>query len=141
MQVSLWEDPQAYIRNSTVFAVDSLQTPLLLEEGDADGNVNYWQSMELYNFGRRLGKEVVFLIYNDENHGVARPESQTDYHRRQLEWFAHYLKGEPAADWITHGETYLARQRMLKAYHSSTQEPRASAVQAGTAAADGARRP
>ncbi|MEP7000448.1 MAG: prolyl oligopeptidase family serine peptidase [bacterium] len=114
MQVSLWEDPQAYIRNSTVFAVDSLQTPLLLEEGDADGNVNYWQSTELYNFGRRLGKQVVYLIYNDENHGVARPESQMDYARRQLEWFGHYLKGEPAADWITNGETYLTRQKLLK---------------------------
>jgi dipeptidyl aminopeptidase/acylaminoacyl peptidase len=133
MQVPLWEDPQAYIRNSTVYAVDSLQTPLLLEEGDADGNVNYWQSMELYNFGRRLGKEVVFLIYNDENHGVARPESQLDYHRRQLEWFAHYLKGEPAADWIAHGETYLARQRMLNAYRESTESGRAPALQAGSA--------
>ena len=114
MQVSLWEDPQAYIRNSTVLAVDSLQTPLLLEEGDADGNVNYWQSTELYNFGRRLGKNVVYLVYNDENHGVARPESQMDYHTRQLEWFAHYLKGEPAADWITNGESYLTRQKLLK---------------------------
>src|SRR5437868_9020517 len=123
MLVPLWEDPQAYIRNSTVFAVDSLQTPLLLEEGDADGNVNYWQGMELYNFGRRLGKEVVFLIYNDENHGVARPESQIDYRRRQLEWFAHYLKGEPAAGWITHGESYLARQRMLNAYNASKDAP------------------
>ncbi|HVT39104.1 MAG TPA: prolyl oligopeptidase family serine peptidase, partial [Gemmatimonadaceae bacterium] len=114
MQVSLWEDPQAYIRNSPVLAVDSLRTPLLLEEGDADGNVNYWQSTELYNFGRRLGKNVVYLVYNDENHGVARPESQMDYHRRQLEWFAHYLKGEPAADWITNGESYLTRQKLLK---------------------------
>lgn len=131
MQVPLWEDPQAYIRNSTVFAVDSLHTPLLLEEGDADGNVNYWQSMELYNFGRRLGKEVVFLIYNDENHGVARPESQLDYHRRQLEWFAHYLKGEPAADWIAHGETYLARQKLLNAYKMAGEQGRQPAVQAG----------
>ena len=93
MEVPLWEDPQAYIRNSTVFAVDSLETPLLLQGGDADGNVNYWQSMELYNFGRRLGKNVVLLLYNEENHGVARPESQMDYHRRQLEWFDHYFEG------------------------------------------------
>jgi len=113
MQVPLWEDPQAYIANSTVFAVDSLQTPLLLEEGDADGNVNYWQSMELYNFGRRLGKHVILLLYNDENHGVARPESERDYHTRQLQWFAHYLKGEPAAEWITKGESYLTRQKLL----------------------------
>src|ERR1019366_3759047 len=87
MQVPLWVDPQSYIRNSTVFSVDSLQTPLLLGERDAGGNVNYGQSMELYNFGRRLGKQVIFLVYNGENHSVARPESQLDYHRRQLEWF------------------------------------------------------
>ncbi|HEY7236152.1 MAG TPA: prolyl oligopeptidase family serine peptidase, partial [Gemmatimonadaceae bacterium] len=141
MQVPLWQDPQAYIRNSTVFAVDSLQTPLLLEEGDADGNVNYWQSMELYNFGRRLGKEVVFLIYNDENHGVARPESQIDYHRRQLEWFAHYLKGEPAAEWIAHGETYLARQKLLTAYNAGKDAPAPQAVQAGAAPSTGSRGP
>jgi len=49
-----------------------------------------------------------------------------DYHRRQLEWFAHYLKGEPAADWITHGESYLARQRMLKAYNAAQDGPRAT---------------
>lgn len=129
MQVSLWEDPQAYIRNSTVFAIDSLKTPLLLEEGSADGNVNPFQSQEVYNFGRRLGKNIVYLVYEDENHNVARPESQADYTKRQLEWFGHYLKGEPAAPWITDGETYAARQRILKAGTSN-----APAVQAGTPA-------
>ncbi len=123
MEVPLWDDPQAYIRNSTVFAVDSLRTPLLLQGGDADGNVNYWQSMELYNFGRRLGKNVVFLLYNDENHGVARPESQRDYQQRQLEWFGHYLKGEPAARWITEGEGYQARQKMLRDAAAASASP------------------
>jgi dipeptidyl aminopeptidase/acylaminoacyl peptidase len=141
MQVSLWEDPQAYIRNSTVFAVDSLQTPLLLEEGDADGNVNYWQAMELYNFGRRLGKNVVFLIYNDENHGVARPESQIDYARRQLQWSAHYLKGEPAADWITNGETYLARQKLLKEASASSATVAGTPQQATPVGGRGGRNP
>ena len=127
MQVSLWEDPQAYIRNSTVFAMDSLKIPLLLEEGDADGNVNPFQSQEVYNFGRRLGKNVVYLVYEQENHGVARPESQADYAKRQLEWFDHYLKGEPAAKWITDGETYATRQKTLK---EATTAP--GALQAGT---------
>ena len=125
MQVSLWEDPQAYIRNSTVFAIDSLKTPLLLEEGSADGNVNPFQSQEVYNFGRRLGKNIVYLVYEDENHNVARPESQADYTTRQLEWFGHYLKGDPAAAWITEGETYAARQKILKGGTSP------GAVQAG----------
>lgn len=126
MGVSLWEDPQAYIRNSTVFAMDSLHTPLLLEEGTADGNVNPFQSQEVYNFGRRLGKNIVYLMYEDENHNVARPESQADYTKRQLEWFGHYLKGEPAASWITEGETYATRQKILRAPGT------AGPVQAGT---------
>lgn len=137
MQVPLWEDPGAYIRNSTVFAVDSLRTPLLLEEGDADGNVNYWQSMELYNFGRRLGKQVVFLIYNDENHGVARPESQRDYHTRQLEWFGHFLKGEPAPEWITSGESYLARQKLIATDSAARKGKGAKAGRATAAEAGG----
>jgi len=131
MQVPLWEDPQAYIRNSTVFSVDSLQTPLLLEEGDADGNVNHFQSEELYNFGRRLGKNVVYLVYEGENHNVARPESQADYLQRQLEWFGYYLKGDKPATWITDGESYLARQRILKAGAGAERE--AMPVQAGSA--------
>jgi len=114
MEVPLWEDRQAYIRNSTVFAMDSLRIPLLLEEGDADGNVNPFQSQELYNFGRRLGKQVVYLVYEGENHNVARAESQRDYQKRQIEWFAHFLKGEPAADWIANGESYQMRQRILR---------------------------
>ncbi len=114
MGVSLWEDPQAYIRNSTVFAMDSLHTPLLLEEGTADGNVNPFQSQEVYNFGRRLGKNIVYLMYEDENHNVARPESQADYTKRQLEWFGHYLKGDAPASWITEGETYATRQQIIK---------------------------
>jgi dipeptidyl aminopeptidase/acylaminoacyl peptidase len=129
MQVSLLEDPQAFIRNSTVFAIDSLHTPLLLEEGDADGNVNPFQSQEVYNFARRLGKNVVYLVYEGENHNVARPESQADYTKRQLEWFAHYLKGEPAAKWITEGETYQVRQRILK---DGSAPGTATPVQAGT---------
>lgn len=139
MDVPLWEDPQAYIRNSTVYAVDSLHTPLLLEEGDADGNVNHFQSEELYNFGRRLGKNVVYLVYEGENHNVARPESQADYLHRQLEWFAHYLKSEPAAPWITEGESYLTRQRILK---ESAGGDAVTAVQAGSPAGrPGAGRP
>ncbi len=112
MEVSLWEDPEAYIRNSTVFQTNALKIPLLLEEGEADGNVNYYQSMELYNFARRLGKNVVFLVYEGENHGLTG-DAAVDYSQRQLEWFGHYLKGDPAPEWITNGESYLARKKIL----------------------------
>ena len=133
MDVSLWEDRQAYIRNSTVFALDSLRIPLLLEEGDSDGNVNPFQSQEVYNFGRRLGKEVVYLVYEGENHNVARAESQRDYQARQLDWFAHYLKGEPAADWIVNGEPYLTRQKILRGGATAAPAGTGTAVRPGGA--------
>ena len=60
------------------------------------------------------GKNVVYLIYNDENHNVARPESQADYHTRQLQWFGHYLKGEAAPEWISQGVPFLTREKELK---------------------------
>jgi hypothetical protein len=39
---------------------------------------------------------------------------RTSYpHHRIFEWFDHYLKGEPAAAWITGGERFLDRERDL----------------------------
>ena len=109
MQVSLWEDPQAYIRNSPIFTVDKMSTPLLIEHGDKDGNVDFGQGVELYNAARRNGKNVVMIVYNGENHGLARKPNQQDYVRKQLEWFGHYLKGDPAPKWITDGVPYIER--------------------------------
>ena len=40
------------------------------------------------------------LVYPGEDHGLRQKQNQIDYHRRILEWFGHYLKGEPAAEWM-----------------------------------------
>ena len=57
MEVPLYEDLQAYIRNSAVFGVSTMKTPLLLMFGDNDGTVHWHQGVELYNIARRAGKE------------------------------------------------------------------------------------
>jgi dipeptidyl aminopeptidase/acylaminoacyl peptidase len=111
MQVSLWEDPDAYVRNSPIFTVHEMTTPLLIEHGDKDGNVDFGQGVELYNAARRNGKNVVMIVYNGENHGLAKKPNQIDYARKQLEWFGHYLKGEPAPKWITDGVPYIERSK------------------------------
>ena len=46
---------------------------------------------------------MVLLVYEGENHSLAKEANQLDYHRRIQQWFAHYLKGAPAPDWITKG--------------------------------------
>ena len=114
MEVPLYEDLPAYIRNSAVFGVSTMTTPLLIEVGDSDGTVFFHQGVELYNIARRAQKEVVLIEYAGEDHGLRKKANQIDYQRRIFQWFGRYLKGEPAPDWITKGETYLAHERELK---------------------------
>ena len=109
MVVPLYEDLQAYIRNSAVFGISTMTTPLLLMTGDNDGTVYWHQSVELYNIARRAKKNVVMLVYNNEDHGLRVKKNQVDYHRRIGAWFAHYLKGEPAPTWITAGVPAILR--------------------------------
>jgi acetyl esterase/lipase len=114
MEVPLYEDLQAYIRNSAVFGVQNMTTPLLIEVGDSDGTVFFHQGVELYNIARRAKKNVVLLEYAGEDHGLRKKPNQIDYQRRIFAWFGHYLKEEPAASWITNGETFLDHERELK---------------------------
>ena len=53
---------------------------------------------------------MVMLVYEGENHGLAEEPNQLDYQSRILEWFGHYLKGDPAPDWITKGVPYLLQK-------------------------------
>jgi len=114
MQVPVYEDLDAYTRNSAVFGVKAMTTPLLVEVGDADGTVFWHQGVELYNAARRAKKEVVLLVYGGEDHGLRQKANQIDYHRRIMEWFGHYLKGEPAAAWITNGVSFLDKDKPLR---------------------------
>jgi dipeptidyl aminopeptidase/acylaminoacyl peptidase len=114
MGVPLYEDLPAYIRNSAVFAVSTMTTPLMIEVGDADGTVFYHQGVELYNIARRAKKNVVLLVYQGEDHGLRKKADQVDYQHRIFAWFDHYLKGEAAQPWITEGQSYLDHQRDLK---------------------------
>jgi dipeptidyl aminopeptidase/acylaminoacyl peptidase len=109
MEVPLYEDLDAYIRNSAVFNVHNMTTPLMMMFGEADGTVFFHQGVELYNIARRAGKQVVMLVYPGEDHGLRKRPNTLDYHRRIQAWFAHYLKGEPAETWITEGRTFLAK--------------------------------
>ena len=103
MEVPFWEDPEAHFRNSPIHKIHEMETPLLMAFGNDDGVVDWDQGTEFYNFARRAGKQMVLLVYEGEDHGFRQKANQMDYHQRILEWFGHYLKDEPAPDWITKG--------------------------------------
>lgn len=114
MAAPYWEDVEGHLESSPANFIADLETPLLLMHGDEDGVVDFYQGLEFYNYARRAGKEVVLLVYPGADHGLSEETQQVDYHRRILEWFGHYLKGEPASSWITDGETWVERDKRMK---------------------------
>jgi dipeptidyl aminopeptidase/acylaminoacyl peptidase len=123
MEVPIYDDLQAYIRNSAVYRAHTMKTPLMVMFGDNDGTVHWHQGVELYNIARRAGKNVVLLQYGGEDHGLRKKANQIDYHHRIFEWFDHYLQGVSAAKWITNGERFIDRERDLQERKLPQQKP------------------
>jgi len=100
--------------SSPIHEIDELETPVLLMHGDDDGVVDFRQGLQYYNYARRAGKPVVMLVYPGAGHGLSQESHQIDYHRRILEWFGHWLKGEEPAPWIVEGEDFQARELRME---------------------------
>lgn len=100
---SLWEYPMRFFANSPLFALDRVQTPLLILHNDNDGAVPWYQGIELFTALRRLGKPVWMINYNGEDHGINKLPNRRDWSVRMQQFFDHYLKGEPAPLWMTEG--------------------------------------
>ncbi len=109
-----WENWEAYERNSPVYHVKNVKTPLLLLHNDKDGAVDFTQGIEYYSALRRLKKPVVMMQYKGENHGLGKLENRKDYSVRMMEFFNHHLKGEPAPDWWKSGVNLLNLEEHLK---------------------------
>ena len=114
MDKPFWQDVETYIANSPIFGMETLETPLLIAFGDKDGAVDWHQGIEMYNAARLAEKQLVMLVYEGENHSLAKKPNQVDYHWRVREWFGHYVKGEPAPKWMTEGTSFLEREKALK---------------------------
>jgi dipeptidyl aminopeptidase/acylaminoacyl peptidase len=110
----------AYIRNSPAFHAKKQKTPLILLHNDKDGAVDFNQGITHFNTLRQLGKDVILLEYQGENHGLARPANQRDYASRMSEWFDYHLTGAPPADWILKGVPRIKMAEHLAARKDST---------------------
>ena len=85
---TLWEQKERYIRNSPVFYLDQVETPLLLIVGEEDhGHIR--QAVEMFCGLRRLDKEVVMARYKDGVHSWFSwsPRQIEDLWERIFDWF------------------------------------------------------
>ena len=101
--VTPWNAPAVYERESAVFQVAKIQTPFMILQGTADGAVDWNQGLEFYTAARKLGKNVIFLSYPNEPHHLAIKANQIDFLTRMKQYFDHYLKGGPEMEWMKNG--------------------------------------
>ncbi|WP_225554687.1 S9 family peptidase [Sphingobacterium bovistauri] len=100
---TLWENRDLYIENSPLFFMDKVKTPVAIMHNDNDGAVPWYQGIEMFTALRRLQKPVWLLNYNGDEHNLMQRQNRKDIQKRQAQFFDHFLKGKPAADWIQHG--------------------------------------
>lgn len=103
---TLWDSLDNYIRNSPIFNANKAVTPLLIMFGDLDEAVPWQQGIELYMAYRRLGKNAIFLQYENEPHHPKKYQNKLDYSIKMKEFFDHYVLGKPAPEWILKGIPY-----------------------------------
>jgi dipeptidyl aminopeptidase/acylaminoacyl peptidase len=109
-----FDDFELYRAQSPITWVENMNTPLLYLHGTKDGSVEYNQGMEFYNALRFLGKPIIFASYPDQDHHLSKLENQKDFMTRMEQFYDHYLKGEPAPDWMVYGVPYLQKKQAAK---------------------------
>lgn len=111
---SYLDNYDAYVRNSPTFFVKQVETPVMILHNEHDGAVDFNQGITFFNSLREQNKDVIMLQYVGENHGLQVPKNQKDYTVRMQEYFDHFLRGEPAPDWMKEGIPRLKMEEHLK---------------------------
>jgi dipeptidyl aminopeptidase/acylaminoacyl peptidase len=86
---SLWQYRDRYIANSPLFAFDRIQTPVLMGQGERDGDLV--PSDAIFVALKRLGKTVEYRLYRGEGHVITQRPNVMDFWKRRLSFFQEML--------------------------------------------------
>ncbi len=87
-----WQDPERYTRNSPLFTVGDVQTPLLIIQGDMD-YVPLQQGEQFFGALYRQGKRARFVRYWGEGHVLQSPANVHDMWQQIFGWLDEFLSG------------------------------------------------
>lgn len=94
MEKQPYEDWTVYDEHSPLRYVQNVNTPVLLQHGEADIRVPFSQGLMYYNALRRRGVPVRFLVLPRQPHGPVEPALILKTSQTNLSWMLHYLKGK-----------------------------------------------
>jgi dipeptidyl aminopeptidase/acylaminoacyl peptidase len=89
-----YEKPEGFLNGSPFLYVKNTKTPTLILQGESDVIDPPGQSQELYRGLKRYNVPVEYVLYPREPHGFQEAKHYVDVHKRVIEWFSQYLKGE-----------------------------------------------
>lgn len=86
-----WKDSERYMRNSPLFYVDRIETPLMIVQGDLD-YVAMQQGEQVFTALYRQNKRAMFVRYWGEGHVLESPANIRDLWGRIYGWFDQFLQ-------------------------------------------------
>jgi dipeptidyl aminopeptidase/acylaminoacyl peptidase len=91
-------EPEFLISRSPLFRADQIVRPLLVAQGANDPRVTKIEADQIVEAARKNGKDVMYLLFEDEGHGFARPENRVKFSAAAEAFLAKHLGGrsEPA---------------------------------------------
>jgi dipeptidyl aminopeptidase/acylaminoacyl peptidase len=89
-----WEHLDQYMQMSPISYVQNIHTPLLIMHSEKDLRCNIEQSEQLFAALKWMGREVKFVRFEGQSHGLSRgghPKLRLIRLQHILEWFATHL--------------------------------------------------
>lgn len=79
------------MERSPITYVDAVRAPLLVMQGANDPRVVKGESDQMVERLRELGREVEYVVFDDEGHGFTKRENQLRAFRLASDWFERHL--------------------------------------------------
>ena len=70
---------------------DKIKVPLFVAQGANDPRVNKAESEQIVVAVRRLGKDVVYMVKDNEGHGFRKEENRFDFYQEMEKFFGKHL--------------------------------------------------
>jgi dipeptidyl aminopeptidase/acylaminoacyl peptidase len=93
-----WDNEEMFEKLSAIRHVKNVKSPVLILHGEEDDRVPISQAVEFYQALRDLDKDVTFVKYPREGHGIRESRHQLDRLRRYLYFFAKHVGLTPISE-------------------------------------------
>jgi len=101
-------DRELLERLSPLRRVDALTAPLLVVHGANDTNVPVGESEQIVDALRRAGRDVSYLLFSDDGHGIAKRENRAALATAIKEWLNRAFATTPPGSPVPAGSTQSA---------------------------------